>query len=59
MRSITPFRVALLALATLAGCGTKTPLSMPPAPPAAAKAAVPPAPTIVPDDSNKAAAPRP
>jgi predicted small lipoprotein YifL len=55
MRLITPFCIAMLALATLAGCGTKTALSLPPA----AKAAVPPAPTIVPDDSNKPAAPRP
>ncbi|MDK9715312.1 MAG: lipoprotein [Sulfuritalea sp.] len=65
MRLIPSFLAALVALTALAACGTKTPLSLPPQPQTAAKAAVPPAPShegiplrITPaaDNSNKAVA---
>jgi predicted small lipoprotein YifL len=46
------------ALAALAGCGTKTPLSMPPPAPPVTKAVVPATPAPQPDNSNKAADPR-
>jgi len=56
MRLIPTFLAALAILASLNGCGTKTPLTLPSPTPAAAKAAVAPAPTAAPDHSNKAAA---
>jgi predicted small lipoprotein YifL len=56
MRLIPSILAALLTLTTLAACGTKTPLSLPPQTPAAAKAAVAPAPTPAVDHNNKAAA---
>jgi predicted small lipoprotein YifL len=68
MRLIPAFFAALTILTSIAGCGTKTPLSLPPQAQPAAKAAVPPAadgkaparaPAPLVDDSNKAADPRP
>ncbi|MDK9702982.1 MAG: lipoprotein [Sulfuritalea sp.] len=53
MRLIPSFFVALVTLATLAACGTKTPLSLPPQAQPAAQSAVPPGPAV--DNSNKAA----
>jgi predicted small lipoprotein YifL len=58
MRLILSIFVTLVALATLAACGTKTPLSMPPPAQPAAKTAAPPAPTSAVDNTNKAAEPR-
>ncbi|MCX7145107.1 MAG: lipoprotein [Sulfuritalea sp.] len=58
MRLIPSFLAALVTLTALAACGTKTPLSLPPQPQPAAKAAIPPAPTSAADDSNKATAER-
>lgn len=40
MRPITPLLAALTVLAALAGCGTKTPLTLPPQPQPPAKAAM-------------------
>ncbi|MDP3514207.1 MAG: lipoprotein [Sulfuritalea sp.] len=55
MRLIPSFAAALLGLAVLAACGTKTPLTLPQPTPQASAAAVPPAP----DHSNKSAESRP
>jgi predicted small lipoprotein YifL len=53
MRLNPSFLAILTILASLNGCGTKTPLKLPP--PATAKTAVPPAPTPAVDHNNKAA----
>jgi len=50
MRLTLPFVAALLAMATLSACGTKTPLTLPPPAPQAAASTVPPAA----DHNNKA-----
>lgn len=53
MRLIPPFLAALVALGTLAACGTKTPLTLPPpAQPESAK----PEPAAAADHSNKVGA---
>jgi predicted small lipoprotein YifL len=56
MRLIPSFFAALVILTALAACGTKTPLSLPPQPQTAPKAATLYAPAPAADDSNKAAA---
>ncbi|MCK9381022.1 MAG: lipoprotein [Sulfuritalea sp.] len=70
MRLIQPFLAALVALTTLAACGTKTPLTLPPPELPAVKAAVTcpqsgipctqsaPMPTPAADNTNKATEPR-
>ncbi|MDP2135748.1 MAG: lipoprotein [Sulfuritalea sp.] len=59
MRLITSFIAVLATLASLAGCGTKTPLTLPPpAQPAAKATPVAPAPAPAVDHNNKAAEPR-
>jgi predicted small lipoprotein YifL len=57
MRLIPSFFAALVTLSALAACGTKTPLSLPPQPQTASKAAtVVSTPVPAADDSNKATA---
>jgi len=58
MRLIPSFLAVLSTLASLAGCGTKTPLTLPPPAQAVAKAAAVPAPAPAVDHNNKAAEPR-
>jgi predicted small lipoprotein YifL len=53
MRLIPSLLAALLAAATLAACGTKTPLTLPPS---ATASPVLPAPTSAVDHNNKAGA---
>ncbi|GEM_PF-1420044 len=54
MPPLPTFPAALIALAALAGCGTKTPLALPP--PAQPAIAVPQTPVATTDSTNKAAA---
>jgi predicted small lipoprotein YifL len=54
MRLIPSLFVTLAALAAQTGCGTKTPLTLPPQAQPASASSTPPAP----DNSNKAAEPR-
>ena len=53
-----PRLAALLTLAALTGCGTRTPLTLPPQAQPAASGAAAPAPTSAPNTGNKAAEPR-
>ncbi|WP_409574980.1 LPS translocon maturation chaperone LptM [Sulfuritalea sp.] len=55
MRLTPSFAAALLGLAVLSACGTKTPLTLPQPTPQASTTAVPPAP----DHNNKAVESRP
>ncbi|MCM2288465.1 MAG: lipoprotein [Sulfuritalea sp.] len=50
MRLHLPFAAALLAIATLSACGTKTPLTLPPPAPQASASTVP----AAADHNNKA-----
>jgi predicted small lipoprotein YifL len=54
MRLTHSFAAAVVALATLTACGTKTPLTLPPQTPQATAGTVP----AAADHSNKAAEPR-
>jgi predicted small lipoprotein YifL len=56
MRLLPSLSAMLFALAVVSGCGTKTPLSLPPPAQPATGAAVPPASPVAPDPADKAAA---